>query len=338
MLNYEENDMVMIPMALNAFYNNIPRGTKKIIYTKTVSISEEFLNVVLEYISASSEGKYIMIDMQNSDYAFRLFEKFQDITKPVIFVNINSEILRNKMKENIPGIQMSANENNGVINMMYDNTVESICTKYAEKISHKIYVDIIKDLIDEVSQNPIQPYRLDSSGLYSNMYVNVKRLFLYPEKYYAVVFGLAQKIADAGVEYDGFISSSKNGAILANLLGMLLDKKTIHVMGLGPKYSMNIGNVQREIKKRKNYIYVFDFRCTGTEMKLLSALVNANDAYIQGAVGIAIYKTEESDAAGKRMFYLVDIRKEGIPYKIAGEEKDIVALIDMQKREEYDYK
>lgn len=316
---YNEGEFNMIPLAMNAFYYNIPLGTKKIMYANNVSISEEFLDVLLEYIEKLPEGRYIIIDMESVDYAFRLFEKFQKINRPLIFININSQILRDKMKENLPSMQFSKDERQAVLNIRYESSIEKLCLKYKSVIAGKVYVNIVKDLIDGMNT----PQKLDSSGLYSNMYVNVKRLFLHPEKYYAIIFGLAKRIVESEIEYDGFVSSSKNGALLANMLGMMLDKKVIHILGLGPKYSMNVGNLQKEIKKKKNYIYVFDFRCTGTEMKILSALINANDAYIHGAVGIAVYKTELIE---NNLIYLVDVKKEGIPYKIAGEEEDIVKL------------
>lgn len=324
MLSYCEKEVIMIPMALNAFYYNIPIGTKRITFAETVSIGEEFLEEVFEFINQNAVGKYIIIDMKNADYAFRLFEKFIQIDAQVVFVNIESNMLREKMKENIPNLQMSSNEQSGVLNMNYDRVAEKICLEYSSICDHKIYVEIVQSIIDNIPDDPIEPQKLDSSGLYSNMYINVKKLFLYPEKYYAIAFGLAQKIVKKELEFDGFVSSSKNGALLANLLGMMLNKKTIHIMGLGPKYSMNIGNVQKEIKRRKNYIYVFDFRCTGTEMKVLSALVNANDAYIQGSIGIATYK---NDNDVKNMMCLVNISDEKIPYKIAGDREDIIKLM-----------
>lgn len=322
---YKTDDLEMIPMAMNAFFFNIPLGSHKIIYANTISIGEEFLNRFLEYINDLDTDKYIIVDMESVDYAFRLFEKFQKVTRPILFVNINTQTLREKLKENIPNLQFSDNERNASLNINYDLTIDNICSKYSSRIAKGIYVNIVKGLIDGIPRNPILPQKLDSSGLYSNMYVNVKRLFLYPEEYYAIVYGLAKKIVDSKIEYDGFISSSKNGALLANILGMMLNKKIIHIMGVGPKYSMNVGNLQKEIKKGKNYIYVFDFRCTGTEMKVLSALVNANDAYIQGSVGIAIYK---SDIVDKNLLYLVDIHNEDIPYKIAGDENDIIRLME----------
>lgn len=326
MLVYKEEKYEMLPMAMNAFYYNIPLGTKKICYSTNVSINEEFLNRVIDYIDSVEMNKNIFIDMQSVDYAFRLFEKFQKISRPIIFMNIDSNSLRDKLKDNLPNIKLSSNKKNGIINADFDNYMDELCVKYSSLLQHKIYVQIVKELIDDIPKNPVEPLKLDSSGLYSNMYVNVKRLFLYPEKYYAVVYGLAKKIVESKIEFNGFVSSSKNGALLANLLGMMLDKKAIHIMGIGPKYSMNIGNIQKEISKRKNYIYVYDFRCTGTEMKILSALVNANDAYIKGAVGIAVYKNED-DTDKSKMMYLVDIRKEGIPYTIAGEKKNIIQLM-----------
>lgn len=333
MLNYTEEEFVMIPMAMNAFYHNITIGTNIIEYSKEVSISADFLNSLLEYIECVPEKKYIIIDVDGVDYAFRLFKKFQNVKGPVFFVNINSSALRDKMNEDLQSIEFSMDKKSAVLNMEYSSTWDEIREKYSSIITYRIYAQIVRELIDGVSHDPIRPQKLDSSGMYSNMYVNVKRLFLCPEKYYAILFGLAKEIQNSGIEYDGLVSSSKNGALLANLLGVMLDKKVIHIMGLGPKYAMNIGNLQKEIKKRKNYVYVFDFRCTGTEMKILSALINANDAYINGAIGIAVYKNDSKCAVNDGMMYLVDIKEEGIPYKIAGEEEDIIKLMKLETGE-----
>lgn len=323
---YTEDEFIMIPMAMNAFYYNIPFGAKKIKYANIVSIGEEFMEILIDYIDGIPEGKFIVIDMDCATYAFRLFEKFQEVRKPLIFINLNAPSIYEKVKDNLPELDFSEDKMNATLNIKFDKMVEETCKKYSLLISHNIYVQIVKSLIEDMSAKEFVPQKLDSSGLYSNMYVNAKHLFLNPQDYYVILYALAKKVANSGIEFDGFVSSSKNGAVLANLLGMMLDKKAIHIAGLGPKYNMYVGNLQKEIKKRKNYIYVFDFRCTGTEMKIVSALVNAHDAYMQGAIGIAVYKKDEEDIMKEDIMYLVDIKKEGIPYKIAGEKEDILQL------------
>lgn len=323
-----ENDFIMVPMAMNAFYFSIPIGAKKIRYANVISISENFMDELIEYIEGIDSNKYIIIDMECADYAFRLFERFLSIKKMIVFTNINTVSLQDKIEDNLPDIQFSDDKKCAGWNVSLDDTMYQICREHSSTISHKIYAQIVRNLIDEPVGEHFEPQRLDSSGLYSNMYVNVKRLFLEPEKYYAIIYALAKKIANSEIEFDGFVSSSKNGALIANLLAMMLDKKSIHIPGVGPKYAMNIGNLSKEIKKRKNYIYVFDFKCTGTEMKILSALINANDAYIQGSIGIAVYKDDEIEVEKGDMMYLVNIKKEGIPYKIAGEKEDLIKLMN----------
>lgn len=326
MLMYEEDELVIIPMAINAFYSNIGYGTKEIKYTKLVSISSAFLQDMVKYLNKLPDGKCIVIDLSNADYSFRYFEFFQSVGKTVLFVNIDPDILYGKMKDNLPGIKFSRDRKFASLNIDYEDSVDEVCKKVSSEVNDKIYANIIKELIEEVPKNPVTPLKLDSSGLYSNMYVNVKKLFLCPEKYYAVLYGMAKLVKDSDFMFDGFVSSSKNGAMLAYLLGMMLGKKAIHISGIGPKYSMIPGTIQKEVKRRKNYIYVFDFRCTGTEMKILSSLINANEAYIKGAVGIAVYRDEHNDN-DKPILSLMSVKKQGIPYKIAGEPDDIIRLV-----------
>lgn len=324
---YEEKDFIVIPMAMNTFYHNIPFGTKKIKYAQIVSIGEEFLELLIEYIENVPIGKYIVLDMESADYAFKLFEKFQNVSRPIILINIDVSLVYNKLIENLPELQFSESRNYAVLNISYNPKFEKDFSQKCEGAIHKIYMQIISEMIDVMDNTNGEPYKLDSSGLYSNMYVNTKGLFANPEKYYAILFGMARLIANSGLEFDGFVSSSKNGAILANLLGVMLGKKAIHISGLGPKYSMTMGNLQKEIKRKKNYIYIFDFRCTGTEMKILSALVKANDAYVVGALGIAVYSIENDEDSRTRIMYLANILDEGIKYKLAGEKEDIRKLI-----------
>lgn len=251
MLMYEEDEMVIIPIAINAFYSKIDYGTKEIKYAKLVSVSHGFLRDTVKYLNQLPDGKCIVLDLSNVDYSFRYFESFQDVEKPVLFVNIDPSVLYGKMKDNLPGAKFSEDRRFASLNIDYDDTADSVCKKISTEIRDRIFANIIKELIEEVPKNPVKPLKLDSSGLYSNMYVNVKKLFLYPEKYYAILYGMAQLVKESGIIFDGFVSSSKNGAMLAYLLGMMLGKKAIHISGIGPKYSMVPGTIQKEVKKKK---------------------------------------------------------------------------------------
>lgn len=62
-------------------------------------------------------------------------------------------------------------------------------------------------------------------------------------------------------------------------------------------------------------------------MKILSSLINANEAYIKGAVGIAVYRDNDDDN-DKPILSLMNVKEQGIPYKIAGDPDDIIRLVN----------
>lgn len=61
--------------------------------------------------------------------------------------------------------------------------------------------------------------------------------------------------------------------------------------------------------------------CTGTELKIVSALINSKKAYLPYAAGIAKYKKDLTLCAVRSVDVLVDTGEMNIDYKLAGEEK-----------------
>ena len=201
--------------------------------------------------------------------------------------------------------------------------IKTLLERYCSNVRKKE----IKRIINQINLNEDGRIEyLDSSGLYSNCYVDIKKLFMNVNDYYYILYCLAEKVSVQiqKRQIDAFISSSKNGAIIANILGGILDIKEIHLLGVGPRYSMELGDSLESIKKGKKYAYIFDFMCTGTELKIASALVNSKKAYLDYAAGIAKYKRnvestniEMIDA----LFYTNEMTKE---FKLVGNASDLM--------------
>ena len=120
-----------------------------------------------------------------------------------------------------------------------------------------------------------------------------------------------------------FVTSSKNGAILASILGDLLNIKEIHLLGVGPKYTVQFGDSLDCIKTGKRYLYIFDFMCTGTELKIVSALINSKRAKLRGAVGISRYKEENEMSLDYGISVLVESKDFDITYRVAGRPEEL---------------
>lgn len=99
-----------------------------------------------------------------------------------------------------------------------------------------------------------------------------------------------------------------------------MDIKEVHLIGVGPKYAMESGNPMDSIKEGKKYAYIFDFLCTGTELKIVDALIHAKRAHLVYAAGIARYKKKYGKGAAFQIDTLTDTEEMEIDYKIAGDE------------------
>lgn len=326
MYYWEDDTYVIIPISYNIFYRESLKNKRHISFAREFSITDGFLEELKKIILMYESKKTIAIDMERVNYHGKMFEDFRNTQQRIVFFNVRGETLRNEMQEDLPSLAWNDDETICLLNGMIS---EDILCDYKTKFNltyKKLYSKILNSIKDSCENG--KPLLLDSSGLYSNIYITVKKLFLVPKDYYFVLYGMAMEVEKFG-EFDSFISSSKNGAILANLLGNMLNKKVVHIHGVGPKYSMKFGNMQNEIKRGKTYVYVFDFICTGTELKVMSALINSNDAYLVGGIGFAKYDSQDREDS---FFYdkikcLITTDEAGIQYKIAGDKADILKLM-----------
>ncbi len=326
----EDENFVIIPLSFVIFYRASLENEGRVRFANEFSISDSLFGELKELIKEKGTKKIVAIDFDRVTYPSKILEELKNFEEKVIFFNIHGEILRNKIKENLPLLNWGEKEDicflNGIIT---GNIIEAYKNKFSF-IYKEMYAAILCDIKDPCEQNT--PYPLESSGLYSNMYINVKKLFLDTRAYYLVLYGMAIEAHRMG-EFDGFISSSKNGALLAAMLGAMLNKKSVYIQGVGPKYSMKFGNIQNEIKRGKSYIYIFDFVCTGTELKVISALINSNDAYLNGGIGFAQY----DDSEKQKMFMndkircLITTEEANLKYILAGNKGDILKLMSILK-------
>ncbi len=319
MYSFENDNLSIIPMDFNVFFCSAKKYKKNIRYSKECVVSEMFFDELESFISESHKEN-ISIDMKNVvSCPKHLFRRINVYNKKLIFFNVESENVKQLLIEEIEKLTWVRDTVACYFdkdNYTVEKLVDTECITARKKEEYKI----IKSVVDN-GNGHIQ--LLDSSGLYSNCYVDVKKLFIDVEKYYFIIFSLAEQLYNFEGHIDAFISSSKNGAILANILGGLLDVKEVHLIGVGPKYSMELGDSVECIKEGKRYVYIFDFMCTGTELKIVSALINSKKAYLPYAAGIAKYKKDADFHLLSKLVVLADTKDMGIDYKIAGAKEDI---------------
>jgi len=280
-------------------------------YRKECSLNGKLFANVNAFIETTSYQYYILDFNNVVSVPSRAFQVFRKKLDKVIFANVKNESLLAQIEEDtgITGWENNTHKPEKCL----DETIDYLISKGRELK----YVEIVKKVISQRKPS----IHLLSSGLFSNYYINIKQLFCDVEGFQFIVFSLAEKlykhINEDGI--DAVVSSSKNGAIIANILAGLLDIKEVHLLGIGPQYAMEIGDSLEYIRHGKKYAYVFDFMCTGTEAKIVSALINSKKAYLPYAIGVASYKKNTCDYPIRVVDQLVDTEMMNIKYSISGE-------------------
>lgn len=330
----KDEKFVLIPLAYNEFCNDIKSLSDSKKYAGEIEINRIIdscaLEEIVKYCNKDEEILHI-IDMRNIvSYENKIFKKLLEIKKTkIIIVNIESSLI-NSIKEDLNDKYEQIDD----YTLCSDSKLKNKDTSLQDAVNniyHKETVKIVqwmKQCVTPKNVNDIKP--LDSSGIYCNMYINVKRLFIDPDKYCFIIYQMICMIANSNQEVDALVSASRNGANLASIIGWLLNKKVIHCTSLGPKFSLAPNMIYKDIRKNNRYAYIFDFMCLGTEAKLLNALLNSKGANLVEGFGIANYIDLESGSQFSvlsRMNSLVDVQKENIGYRIAGSKEEIKEML-----------
>ncbi len=324
----KEEKYLLMPLAFNEFCNDIVSLRDSSKYVGPIQSKRIIDNDVIDEIIAfcNNSDLPIVIDMNNIiNYSNRSFSRLLSIENAQIVISRVEESLRDTIEEDL-----------GSIYITIDNSLcssEKMREFYQCEKNSILNVDHIENLrivnwmkqcvtVDEVDH--LQP--LDSSGVYCNMYINAKRLFADPIKYYFIIYQMICMIDNSEKDFDALVSASRNGANIAEIIGWLLNKKVIYCPSLGPRFSLAIHLVDNKIRKNRKYAYIFDFMCLGTEAKMLNALLSFAGASLVEGYGIANYINLEHEyqfGVLNRMNCLIDVQKEKVQYRIAGSKEEI---------------
>lgn len=321
----EEDNFMIFPLDYISFIELSYDYGQNLKYTKSYNFTEKMAHEINTYIK-DNRDKYIALDMSNIGGIPQKLNYYLDIsgTNIVIF-NIKNDVIKTKISHDFQGniewldayTACSSDALDSLREMKYRDTFDNCRKKEQNRI--------VRSLAERLSE----PQRLDSTGLFCNYYIDFKKLFSNPHDFHYIIYNLAGLMYGKLENIDAIITSSRNGAILASVLGGLLRIKEVHLIGIGPKYAARLGDSVDCIREGKRYAYIFDFMCTGTEMKITNALINSKKAYFENAFGIAtLYK--KNDIGGvfeKKIHSLTDVEEAGIDYKVSASYKDIEKYI-----------
>lgn len=185
-----EKNYIIIPIDYNAFFYSAKENPKKIRYSKDYVISDNLFKEIFECIN-SNQNKVIILDMRNIVfYNPRLFGDLEPYIDKIVFVNVgNVGSVKQRLVEDLEGLEWEGESigfGTGLkVFMMSSNICELINSYRKDKI-----IEIIFDLVE----NENKPILLESSGLYGNYYVNIKKMFLNVDNFYFIMFCLAEMV------------------------------------------------------------------------------------------------------------------------------------------------
>lgn len=324
MFTIDIDDLRIIPLDFWAFFLDASSYIGRFKFSKSQFVNENVFECLYQEIMGNQNKKMLGIDMKNiSSYPMHIFAKINTLDTKVFFYNIDEKNMVLRMQEDLPQL-IWLNETTAVFSEENRSGIEDLLQNKCSSSRKIKHAEILKKTMLS-QQDGI--YKLESSGLYSNCYLSVKKLFREVEDFYFIIFSLAQRVSELP-KFDAFVTSSKNGAIIATVLGDILNIKEIHLIGIGPKYSMELEGSVDSIKQGKRYVYIFDFMCTGTELKIVSALISSKKGILKGAIGISRYKEDIGLSLQGGVNVLVEEKELGIQYLIAGSKKEIMMLKD----------
>lgn len=177
-------------------------------------------------------------------------------------------------------------------------------------------IQTITDTIHRFTR--IGVYPLESSNVYSNMYIDVKKIFSEPAVLQLIVYELCRiflsKFDKRNI--NGIICTSYNGACLATIVGNLLQKQVIYLMNLGPHLSIKDRNMIFSLKNNENYVYIYDFICLGTEYKLAKTVALLKNSAVVGAIGVSRHPDIIRRDENNHSIFIAD-SEHGFDYKIS---------------------
>lgn len=322
----KEDNLTVIDLALDMFLKKQRRQDKQLSFDENLLLNTSRIELLKENLS-SMQKEYpdrligISVEFVHSCEDSKAFLHFtEDLPDPskIFFYNIlpNSDF-QARMLSDMSEVHAEFDTASGVLFPVKPESANGEdlvrrCERMIRAYLERIVADIISD------QEP--PEMLASSSVYASRYVDIKRLFMNPNALAVMIYYLSRYIVTVDKEFEALVATSKNGAVLAGLLGRMTGRKVVCCVNIGPQYALPASAVER-IRRGARYLYVYDFICLGTEAKLLHALLASCGAFLAGGIGVASYvpldnpELEQKHSPLAKIDSMVNLISAGIPYQ-----------------------
>jgi orotate phosphoribosyltransferase len=310
----EPNKTLYIPAHLNQIHQAFRNAEKPApdIFEQARLLTPELTDEIIRAVNDSDE-EYIIIDLRNITFAKKVFENFQSVEAgkkaKLIFINIDEN-------SNIARVLLRATGARATDSVAADPKRLNDFKKQGGNDISQYSIRLVKNLILARIGTPAHgKVYLESSNVYSNIYVNSKSFFNEPRLCALIVYELCRRIKEEKIEYDLLLSASNSGAIIASSIGIILGRDTLFLNHLGPNMSISDEKMLNRICPGKRYWFIYDFICLGSEYKHADILVHSKGAKIVKAAGISKYKKvfrSPGDERDNDILSIIDINDENL--------------------------
>lgn len=276
------------------------------------------------------EEEYIFLDMKCLEKAVsRVFSflKEEKILDRIIFFNIQkgNEVYY-YLEADLHGNIGSRNKRNFIY--FSDESKEQFLKSDIEGAYQKQRSKILKEYTNtEITFLP-------SSGVYSNMSLDYKRMFENTKDFQFILSEMYCEMCCMKKNFDYLVAASKNAIALAAILGKRLGKPVIYFTNIGQKYVRHksddkVENHKEVDLKTKQCLMIFDVICLGTEARILNGVINTLGGDLIGAVGMVCVqepkkiKEIDKDSILAKANCLTTARNMGLMYRIALTRKEL---------------
>lgn len=245
-------------------------------------LNEEFIEQLLRYCNKNIFyiWDFLYIDTVEDRKLLEPCAHLIKSNKNVIFSNVKrGTVLDSRIREGL-------NKSDYQVEYNMDNIHYIIGENTSKPLEYGQFQDINAKYLDQVIQEYCIEERygyLESSGVFSNMRINLKNMFYRVKEFKYAVYLLA-KMVTCHENVDGLIATSKNGTAFASVIGDILGLKVLY-FNIGQMFEETY-NCSPKIKMGETYIHIYDMICVGSETKVLNALVNAQGGSVLQSIGI----------------------------------------------------
>lgn len=237
-------------------------------------------------------GKFLFLDSSNVSVRLKYVEELIDLPRryqTVFFYcfsqGATEELQTAFVKESYSTVQIS----NSLFCVQKEE--KDILFEKDDDVEKTINQCLSKQIFNCICQEESRIENVYSSNVYSNHYVNLRKVFSNSNISTLVTTRLLHMIMNVEqFEFDAFVCASITGACIASYLSIYIKKPVLFLRNIGPDITTDDELIVERIYPHKKYVYIFDFMCLGTEYQRIKLICALKKSSIVKSFGIAHYK------------------------------------------------